>query len=110
MARRSESLEAKSRKVDRKIHQNFKAREAIQAAMIVKRIMEFVLDDGKDEEHTARVFMSSTKVNAASILLRKVMPDLATIEMNVKGDGIDKNAELEKARLFAEGPKLVENG
>lgn len=81
-----------------------RTRQKIKATQIINRIQDFILNDpeGIVNEKTGKVRnkakfkpMSSAQVNAALGLLRKVMPDLATVEANFEGEIVSRviNAE-----------------
>lgn len=53
-------------------------RSRIDAKRIIKRLQLHIVD---------KIKMSDTQVRAAAILLRKVIPDLANVEMQVHGNG-----------------------
>lgn len=54
------------------------AKDAIQTSMLVKRLQEHVLNDGE---------MTRSQIDAARILLKKTLPDLAVTELTGKDDG-----------------------
>ena len=58
-------------------------RAAIRTTMLVKRLQSFALSE-PDPQTGQPVMMTRDQVAAAAALLRKVMPDLAT--MQVQGD------------------------
>lgn len=64
--------------------QDERCRAAIQTTAIIKRLSDFTLS--RLDQRTGRpVDLSPTQVQAAAILLRKTLPDLATVEMRQEG-------------------------
>lgn len=62
-----------------------KAREHIHAGILIKRLQSFALVD-PDHPPPGAVRMTRTQVHVALALLRKVLPDLAAIEVSGNPD------------------------
>lgn len=62
-------------------HQSERVRTAVSATQIIKRLNCFVL--GNEDDAGNKVELSPHQVSAALGLLRKVVPDLASIEGNL---------------------------
>ena len=56
-------------------------REAIQASMLLRRLQDFIKVD-PDRPKPGDIKMTRTQVHAALALLKKVMPDLASVEVS----------------------------
>lgn len=74
----------------RKIRHDENTREKIRATQLVKRLQFHILGEVDPSEkakdpNAKPVEMSASQVNAAIGLLRKVLPDLAAADLNVKG-------------------------
>ncbi len=65
-------------------------RQKIQASQVINRLVEHTLSDED--------IMSSSQVNAARVLLNKVLPDLKAMELS-EGSGISITIESDTNKL-----------
>lgn len=78
-------------------------REAIRTSMLLKRLQAFALSEA-DPQTGQAVAMTRDQVSACATLLRKVMPDLAT--MQVQGDD-EKPLNLAMTVRFVRPPAVT---
>lgn len=81
----------------RRPYHNELAREKIKTTQLMKRLMYHALGqkdpaevakalkEGRKESDVKPVEMTPSQINAATTLLRKTIPDLSAVDMNVKG-------------------------
>ena len=90
-----------------KVEHNLKTREKIQASQLVNLLQDQLLKDNNKTE------LSANKVKMAEILLRKVMPDLQSMDgellMQMAGQDNLNPEELQRqvAASIASNPKLL---
>ena len=76
-----------------------KIRSLIRTGPIIKKLQKHILAGHDEVEH----HMTAAQVNAARLLLNKFVPDVAVIQIEVKGSGGHEwNKALEDARRFAD--------
>ena len=78
-------------------------RDAIQASMLIKRLHAFV-DVDPDRPRPDDVRMTRTQVHVALALLRKVLPDLASVEVS----GNPEKPLMVQVVRFSDGEQLLE--
>jgi hypothetical protein len=90
-------------------------RDAIQASMILKRLQRFIEVD-PDRPKPSDIRMTRTQVHVALALLRKVLPDLASVEVSgnpekplmVQVVRFSDGEQLEAPRPVIDVSKLIE--
>lgn len=101
----------------RKIRHDESTREKIRGSQLVNRLQYHILGEVDPSNPKAgKVEMSTSQVNAAVGLLRKVLPDLAATDLHVKGQleqsiidmvmGLEHAAPATMPRLTSDGETI----
>jgi hypothetical protein len=91
-------------------------RDAIEARAILRRLQTFCLSDPDNPDACAGTRMTRTQVHVALALLKKILPDLASIEVSGNPDKplmvqvvrFSDGEQLSEPRPIIDMPKLLE--